>query len=264
METTDLFAIDTAIERVTGNEFAATLTDRWGALGGMPNGGYLLAICGRALAETLPQPDPIAASAFYVRRAVPGPAQITTETVKLGRRLATGEARMFQDGKETLRVVSSFGDLAATEGRTAMLNSAPSLPPPEHCLDLMARGGIPGVTIAERCDYRAPKMPGWADGEPSGDPSLEFWMRLKGHDEHDPLTILTLVDAAAPAVLELGEFASATVELSVHVRARPAPGWLACRSYTRYVIDGYHEEDFEIWDEAGNLVAQSRQLALLA
>ncbi len=47
------------------------------------------------------------------------------------------------------------------------------------------------------------------------------------------------------------------------MRARPAPGWLACRSTTRFVAGGFHEEDFEIWDGAGVLVAQSRQLALL-
>ena len=49
----------------------------------------------------------------------------------------------------------------------------------------------------------------------------------------------------------------------MHVRARPAPGWLACRVSTSYLIEGYHEEDFEIWDSTGRLVAQSRQLALL-
>jgi hypothetical protein len=49
----------------------------------------------------------------------------------------------------------------------------------------------------------------------------------------------------------------------MHVRARPAPGGLACRVSTNYLIDGYHEEDFEISDSTGRLVAQSRQLALL-
>jgi hypothetical protein len=81
--------------------------------------------------------------------------------------------------------------------------------------------------------------------------------------EPDLLSLASLVDAAAPPVLELGETGSATVELTVHLRAHPAPGWLACRAATRFVIGGYHEEDFEIWDSTGALVAQSRQLALL-
>jgi hypothetical protein len=50
----------------------------------------------------------------------------------------------------------------------------------------------------------------------------------------------------------------------VHIRGRPAPGWLACRTLTRHVIGGFHEEDFEIWDSTGALVAQSRQFAVLA
>ncbi len=78
----------------------------------------------------------------------------------------------------------------------------------------------------------------------------------------DTLTLPFIVDAAPPAVLELGA-SSTTIELTVHVRGRPAPGWLACRVYTRFVSGGYHEEDFEVWDSTGVLVAQSRQLALV-
>jgi acyl-CoA thioesterase len=64
-------------------------------------------------------------------------------------------------------------------------------------------------------------------------------------------------------VFELGEFRSSTVELTVHLHRRPVPGWLAMRTTTRHLVDGFHEEDVELWDEAGNLVAQSRQLAIL-
>ena len=53
-----------------------------------------------------------------------------------------------------------------------------------------------------------------------------------------------------------------TVELTVHVRARPAPGPLRCRFTTRFVTGGALEEDGEVWDSADVLVAQSRQLAL--
>ena len=88
-------------------------------------------------------------------------------------------------------------------------------------------------------------------------------MRFRDGRAADTLALAALVDAAAPAVLELGVAGSSTIELTVHVRARPAPGWLACRASTRHVIGGYHEEDFEIWDSQGRLVAQSRQFALL-
>ena len=106
-------------------------------------------------------------------------------------------------------------------------------------------------------------LPGWVGGQPGGDPTVQFWLRFKDGRGPDTLALPALVDAAFPVVMELGERGSSTIELSVHVRARPVPGWLACRVRTHYVIAGYHEEDFEVWDSSGALVAQSRQLALL-
>ena len=50
----------------------------------------------------------------------------------------------------------------------------------------------------------------------------------------------------------------------MHVRRRPSTGWVLAHVRTQHVIDGYHEEDVELWDEDGNLIAQSRQLALLS
>ncbi len=42
-----------------------------------------------------------------------------------------------------------------------------------------------------------------------------------------------------------------TLELTVHVRARPAPGALLGRVETRHLRDGYHEEDLDLWDSEG-------------
>jgi hypothetical protein len=117
--------------------------------------------------------------------------------------------------------------------------------------------------MAERIEVRSVQRPGWMLGKPSGDPSASFWMRFADGREPDALSLPSLVDACVPVVLELGARSSSTIELTVHVRARPAPGWLACRVTTRHVIAGYHDEDFEIWDSAGCFVAHGRQLALL-
>jgi acyl-CoA thioesterase len=86
-------------------------------------------------------------------------------------------------------------------------------------------------------------------------------MRLNEGGGQDLLSIPFLADAAPPAVMEVRATGSTTLEVTVHVRARPASAWLACLATTRYIINGYHEEDFEVWDETGQLVAQSRQLA---
>ncbi len=245
--------------------YAATVTDRWSALGGGPNGGYLLGICLRALRTEIPEshPDPLVVSAFFLRPGAAGPTELHTEVVRVGRRIATGQVTMAQGGKESVRVVANFADLGTARGRTEVFSEPPKLPAPDDCVDLTGGQSIPGLTIADRFEYRFPEAPGWQQGRPSGEPYNEFWLRFADGRDPDTLSLAPLVDAGVPAVIELGEHASSTVELTVHVRARPAPGWVACRVYTQYLIDGYHEEDFEIWDSAGSLVAQGRQLALL-
>jgi acyl-CoA thioesterase len=260
-----LFDTDTHVEPAGEHVYAATLTDSWNALGGVPNGGYLLAVCLRALAHELPLPDPVVVSATYLRPGATGPADIHTEVVRVGRRVATGEARLTQDGREIVRAVATFADLAAADGPTLVRSQPPDLPAPEQARDLMEYAPpLPGVNITERFEYRAPELPGWARGKPTGEPDLAFWMRFRGGRDADPIALAAMVDGAAPAVLEAGVPTSATIELTVQIRARPAPGWLACRAVTRHLIEGFHEEDFEIWDSSGALVAQSRQFAIAA
>jgi hypothetical protein len=70
------------------------------------------------------------------------------------------------------------------------------------------------------------------------------------------------LDALPPVTFGLGMPGWApTLELTAHVRAEPAPGWMKVRHATRNMAGGMFEEDCEIWDSAGRLVAQSRQLA---
>jgi acyl-coenzyme A thioesterase PaaI-like protein len=250
--------------RLTGEgpPFTAEITDRWNGMAGV-NGGFMLALCTRALGQVLPFPDPVVVSAFYLRPGSAGQAQVTTEVMRIGKTTAFGQASLWRDDKEVVRATAAFTDLAKAAQRPGPAYTGatpPALPPPQDCF--VSPGAVPGVTLADRLEYRPAKAPGWVSGQPSGTPVAEFWMRFRDGREPDIASLPLLVDAAAPAVLEVGAL-STTVELTVHVRSRPAPGWLACRAVTRHVADGYHEEDFEIWDSAGTLVAQSRQLALV-
>ncbi|WP_046468296.1 thioesterase family protein [Allosalinactinospora lopnorensis] len=257
------FDEDTRSQKRAGGGRTATVTDRWTVLTGHPNGGYLLALAVNALREEITRPDPLVVSGFFLRPADPGPAVLSTEAVRRGRRTTTGQVRLFQKGKEALRATATFGDLSANNEGTHSLAAPPELPPPDECLDPLAGFALSGLSLLDRIEYRTPRRPGWLDGRPSKTPTMEFWMRLAGGYDAGVAALPFLVDAGPPVALELGEAGSSTVELTVHVRARPAPGWLACRAATRNISGGFHEEDFDIWDSTGTLVAQSRQFAML-
>ncbi|WP_330255616.1 thioesterase family protein [Nocardia sp. NBC_00565] len=257
------FDTDTASTPVGPHEFELELSDRWNTMGGTANGGYLIAICLQALRAELPHPDVLSASAHYLRPGTNGPARIRTDLARIGRRTATGQAILTRDDREIIRVLATFTDLSKATGQTVVRNTPPELPAPDDCVNPL-RGITPSpATIAERVEFRMPQIPGYWRGTPGGTSAAEFWMRFADGRNADPLALALLVDAAMPVVFDLGVPGSSTIELTVHIRRRPAPGWLACRVTTNYLIDGFHEEDFEIWDSTGTLVAQSRQLALI-
>jgi acyl-CoA thioesterase len=249
----------------SGPDFGAALDGRWDTRQG-PNGGFMLALTTRAIGQVLPFPDPLVVSCFYLRPGSTGPAEVRTEVIRAGRTTGFGQASLYRDGKEVIRATAAFTDLAAAAARGRLSYDAlqpPDQPPPEQCL-VVRRQTSPPITLVDRLEYRAAALPSWVSGAPpSGNPVNEGWMRFADGRAPDLLSLVLFVDAAAPAALELGVRATTTVELTVHLRARPAPGWIAYRTRTRYLADGYHEEDAELWDSTGRLVAQSRQLALV-
>ncbi|UUN29299.1 thioesterase family protein [Streptomyces sp. FIT100] len=250
--------------------YDAQLSAGWTIISAV-NGGYLLALLGRALGDALPHPDPFSVSAHYLGPSVPGPAVIRTETIRTGRTLSTGQASLFQyaeDGSEVerIRVLATYGDLDALPDEVRTTAKPPAIPPYEHCLG-PADGPAPAIpgssAITDRLDIRLdPATVGWAVGAPSGKGEMRGWFGLADGRAADPLSLLLTVDALPPTSFELGlKGWTPTVELTTHVRCRPAPGPLRVAITTRNLAGGFLEEDAEVWDSADRLVAQSRQLA---
>ncbi|QDQ13821.1 thioesterase family protein [Streptomyces spectabilis] len=235
------------------------------------NGGYLLALVGRALAHALPHSDPFTVSAHYLTASEPGPAVVRTQIVRAGRGLSTGQASLYQEegGREVerLRVVASYGDLDALPDDVRTTALPPALPPAEQCFGpdgAPDRGAVPGSSaIADRLWLKLdPATLGWALGAPSGKGEMRGWFGLADGRDPDPLSLLLAVDALPPTAFEMGLSGWVpTVELTAHIRARPAPGPLRVSITTRNLAGGFLEEDAEVWDTADRLVAQSRQLA---
>ncbi len=123
---------------------------------------------------------------------------------------------------------------------------------------------VPGSNaLLERLDLRLdPATAGWAVGAPSGAGDMRGWLGLADGRDHDPLSLLLAVDALPPTAFDLGlKGWTPTLELTVHLRRRPAPGPVRVSLVTRNLAGGLMEEDAEVWDADDRLVAQSRQLA---
>jgi acyl-CoA thioesterase len=255
-----------AIERSADGSYAAQLSAGW-VVGGGVNGGYLLAVIGNALRASLPgKPDPIAVSAYYLSAAAPGPATISVGVRRDGASLATAAADLRQGDDSRITALATYGDLDRLPEDVETTATEPDLPPLEECwgMDLAPPGfRAAAPPLLGRFDLRFdPATTGWAVGRPSGRGLIQGWFRLNDQREPDPLALLLAVDAMPPVTFELGRMGWApTLELTVHVRAHPAPGWLRLRHETRNLAGGMFEEDCEVWDSTGRLVAQSRQLA---
>ncbi|MFI8002618.1 thioesterase family protein [Streptomyces sp. NPDC086010] len=263
------FDRDTAVTLREDGVYDAELSAGWTIIHAV-NGGYLLAMLGRALGEALPHSDPFSVSAYYLTASVPGPAVIRTQVVRTGRTLSTGEASLFQfaeDGSEIerIRVLATYGDLDGLTDDVRTSAEPPAIPPVEHCLGPAdGPAPIPGSSaITGRLDIRLdPATVGWAVGAPSGKGEMRGWFGLADGRDADPLSLLLTVDALPPTSFELGlKGWTPTIELTAHIRCRPSPGPLRVSITTRNLAGGFLEEDADVWDSAGRLVAQSRQLA---
>jgi hypothetical protein len=242
-------------------------------IGGNANGGYLLAIAGRAMADAAGRPDPVTITAHYLSPGKPGPLEVHTEVVKAGKRFTTTRATMTDPaGKPHITVVGTFSDLdpaIAVESPTLVHSAPPDLPSVEECRGMLrapvgTAGGAPDFMGSIQLLLH-PDDAGFATGNKSGELRVRGWFNLRDEEPLSTIALLTAVDSFPPTIFNIDVPVGwvPTIELTAHVRARPQPGWLRCAFTTRFVSGGFIEEDGEVWDDTGTLVAQSRQLALL-
>jgi acyl-CoA thioesterase len=234
-------------------------------IAGNANGGYLLAIAARAMSAAVGRPDPVTITAHYLSPGRPGPAVVDVTVTKQGRAFATATATMSADGRPVLAVVGTFGELSGGPPEPLVGLPSPDMPPPEHCVLVEAAEQFP-PPFSNKVEQRLhPDDATFLAGNPSGRALMRGWFRLRHDEPVDTIALLLAADAFPPTVFNanLPVAWTPTIELTVHLRHRPSPGWLRCRFATHYVTGGFLEEDGELWDTTGRLVAQSRQLALV-
>jgi hypothetical protein len=258
-----------------GTTFVATVHSLW-TVGDKPNGGYLLALLGRAARQMgndggAQRWEVVSSSITYLRPPELGPADIHTTVLRRGRTAAHVRAVLVQDGRDLVEATFVISELPPGPVVARYDDVAPLLAPgPEECVQLPPRmpGGVK-VGIMQVLDLRLdPATLPYIDSEPvEGGPrraELRGRTRFADGRQPDALSLLFFSDAIPPATAMIGSSGWVpTLQMSAYVRARPAPGWLGIRLTANLVTAGMVDETCTLWDSAGHVVAQASQLARL-
>jgi acyl-coenzyme A thioesterase PaaI-like protein len=251
--------------------FAAQLDPDWTVFD-RPHGGYLAAVLGRAAGMALADAghtDPLAASMHYLASPVAGPASVLVDVLRTGRTVGQVRASLFQDGRRCVEALLTMGRLDSASTVYWTGEQPIDLPDPAACV----RGGPPPGRsrsgFFEQVDVLLdPAATSFLRGEPDGSGELRGWFSFADDTPPDPLSLLLVVDALPPASLTITRSGWVpTLELTVYVRAVPAPGPLRVRQRATLIehppgsSGAMMDETCDVWDSRGRLVAQATQLA---
>lgn len=257
---THLFDEATSLVDVGNGRYRGEVGDEW-SIAGVPNGGLLMGAALRGALAATGAFDPLTMTTHFLSASSPGPFDLVVDVVKQGRRFSTASVALVQEDRERSRSLITLGDLSTMSGPTVS-----RLQPPDVDEGIAVTGGAPVgfVRMAERFEFRVPEIFSWANDSPTGEPEIHGQIRFADGREPDLVSAPLLLDAFPPTTFQLEEVGwSPTLEMTVHFRARPAPGWCTGALEARNIVAGLFEEDGVLWDSTGTVVAMSRQLAML-
>ena len=244
----------------TAGTFRAEVHDGYDVFG-IPHGGYLAALGANAVLAASQAPDIFTITTHYLRKAQLGPMDFVVQRVGGSRRFTTWTAVAQQDGTPVLSIMASTGDRTTIDGPDwsawsfEPIDESALSPPAQHDTAFQA------PAIAHRAKLRLDKTTiAFAEGRRTERAQLRAMANLQPVDQ---LAAILASDVTAPAIWNaLGMKGWVpTVELTCHVRGRPVDGPLTVHVESQHASAGFLDEDAWVYDQAGKLIVQSRQLA---
>lgn len=253
---------DTALEARGPGRYEGAVTGRW-TVGGGPNGGYLAALLLAGVLKESPLPDPLTMTVHYLSRPVIGPCVVEVTTLRIGRGHATYRAELVQQEETPCVCLATLGRLRP-RGPVDFQAPAPLVPDPQEAVSV--RRPVESPPLWDRLETRAASHEDiFSNRTEAGEAVTGGWTRLADGRPTDVLAIALFLDSWPPAVfnrtMQADAMGAPTLEYTVHWRNVPSSTWCYGRFETRTLSGGYVDENGELFDEAGTLVAESRQLA---
>ncbi len=271
------FEAETAIVAVGAGVWGTRLSAAWN-IADYSNGGYALSPVLRAMRTLVPHADPLSVTTHFLRPALgDADADVHASVVRAGHSVSTLRGSLWQQGTQRLEMLAAFADLPAPHGSGGggsrggrgdgggpeIAEAPPTIPPVEDCVHRISLDQGLVLPILSRVDIRV--HPDHAPAGGSGRALIDGWIRFNDGTEPSTLALPLFADALPPSLYPLlGSVGWVpTVELTVHARRIPAPGWLQVRFESHDLHGGRMIESGSLWDSSGAPVACSRQLGLL-
>lgn len=256
-----------SVEPLGSGRFAVTLSPLYTVFG-HPHEGYLqCVVAGGALAAAseagATHQHVSAITTNYVHAPEVGGAEVRTAVRRVGRGVSFVHASLHQNDElvaESLVTLGTFSESSAIRYQDARV---PDMAPFEES---RLSTGSDDLNIMRVVELRLdPPCTGWWNGELSHQGEVRGWLRLDdGEATWSPLSLLLASDALPPSTLPLGSSGWVpTLQLTSYVHRVPSGEWLSARQWALIIADGVLEQRSELFDESGQLVASSSQVAMV-
>ncbi|KAL5121891.1 hypothetical protein ACEQ8H_000106 [Pleosporales sp. CAS-2024a] len=273
----------TAVEKVSSNNYTATLHDDW-CIGSVPNGGYvtgvILEVVRMHFATSLAkqnQPHTIALHIEFLRRTQAGTATFRVDNVKLGRQTSTVHVLMEQDGRQEIAAYVTNSNIDKEEGFS--FDTEYKLSPPVLPVDLekleqdtdpnwKRQKQMPFAKFrkaSNKVQFHFPRA-----GQPTKS-SADEWLCFSDGSNFNNTSIAFVADMF-PLILEQhrdqkqGPFWYPTLLLNLDIKkSLPKEGvkWLQIRVEMKKAKNGRMDLEVFVHDAEGDLVALSHHVGLV-
>ena len=258
------------LEYVEDNKFTVNPDTNY-FVGSTPHGGYLMAIMHKALTSILPHSTAISSSVQYLDRIDAKPFELEIESFKVSRGSSSGIVRLRQDDKVCTTFTGTCSDFEFMKGYDDLQKPLPNIFADkdkndylEMNYDKISKGFTPSFIQQLECLIHPDHA--WWNREIDSDSAdnearCSAFLEMEG-GKPDQFCLSFYSDILPPVVCNkygpLGWIP--TITLTTHIRQLPTTSQLYADFIATDINKGYFEQDCNIWDLNGNLVASSRQL----
>lgn len=259
MSKNHVFDRDIKFKQIEAARFEVEISDQW-SINKIPNGGYLMAILANSVISSSSKPNLSILTANFIKRCKPGKAEIWLDPIGSSNSFDRFQIALRQEGSENIRALATLVS-NNINAEKAHEKEAPTVLDREQCIQVPE---MPGYTFFTPMEILLePESAGWMQGRLSEKSEIKGWLKFREPRSFDQQAVIMASDSFPPPVLAKHGMVAwvPTIELSVNIRKLPQTEWLKCIFRSRFIDNGIVDEDGEIWDENGELIAISRQIS---